>query len=151
VSFQETLDILEVENLVEKSTDVVPEDIWYTKEELREIRSQCKKQALETERTDGILERGLEHMVPRGSPHHSKCRRTSKNIVFLEQANEILEHGFLFHTDQLANEYRRASEISRIQARSRGCKDAVRAWGDLTSKDVVVLSSNNMRNSSQLN
>lgn len=140
VSFQETLDILEVENLVEKSTDVVPEDIWYTKEELRKIRSQCKRQALETERTDGILERGLEHMVPRGSPRHSKCPRNSKKIVFLEQANEILEYGFLCHTDQLADEYRKASETSKIQARSRGCKDAVRAWGELRSKHTNVSS-----------
>jgi hypothetical protein len=148
VSFQETLYILEVENLVGKSKDVVPEDIWYTKEELREIRSRCKKQALETERTDGILERGLERMVPRRSPRHSMCCQNSKNIVFLEQANEILEHGFLCHTDQLADEYRRASEISKIQARSRGCKDAVHAWGHPRSKHKVVRSSSISRNSS---
>jgi hypothetical protein len=135
VSFQETLDVLEIEKL-QGSKDVVPEDIWYTKEELRQIRSQCKQRALESERTDGILERGLEHMVPRGSSRHSKCRRQSKEIVFLEQANEILEHGFLYHTEQLADEYRRASEASKRQARSRGCRDAVRAWGDLKERAV---------------
>lgn len=140
VSFQETPDILEVEKL-EESDNVVPEDIWYTKEELREIRSQCKQRALETERTDGILERGLEHMIPRGSPRHSQCRRNSMNIVFLEQANDILEHGFLCRTERLADEYRRASEISKRRALSRGCKDAMRAWGDLKSEQAVLSNS----------
>lgn len=137
VSFQETLDVLEFEKL-EESKGVVPTEIWYSKEELREIRSQCKQRALETERTDGVLERGLEHMVPRGSPRHSKCRRQSKEVVFMEQANEILEHGFLYHTEQLADEYRRASEVSKRQARSRACKDAVRAWGDVKGTRIAA-------------
>lgn len=137
VSFQETLDVLEFEKLQE-SKGVAPTEIWYTKEELREIRSQCRQKALETERTDGVLERGLEHMVPRGSPRHSKCRRQSKEVVFMEQANEILEHGFLYDTEQLADEYRRASEVSKRQARSRGCNDAVRAWGDVKGTQIAA-------------
>ncbi|KAG7353174.1 hypothetical protein IV203_009223 [Nitzschia inconspicua] len=133
VSFLETLDILEFEKL-HKSKGVIPEDIWYTKEELREIRSKCKQKALEMEHTDGDVERGLEHMITRGSTRHSKHRRESMDVVFLEQANDILEHGFLYHNEQLADEYRRASEISKRQARRRGRNDAVRAWGHLSGE-----------------
>ncbi|KAG7338358.1 hypothetical protein IV203_011030 [Nitzschia inconspicua] len=105
--FLETLDILEFEKL-HKSKGVIPEDIWYTKEELREIRSKCKQKALEMEHTDGDVERGLEHMITRGSTRHSKHRRESMDVVFLEQANDILEHGFLYHNEQLADEYRKS-------------------------------------------
>lgn len=110
-----------------------PKEIWFSKEELRNIRSQCKRIAHQTEQNDGVIQRGLEHMVPRSSPRHSRARRNSKQIVTMEQANQILEYGNICDTERLAEEYKRATESSKRQALLRGFADAERAWGKAVS------------------
>mmetsp|Transcript_25939 Transcript_25939/g.42512 ORF Transcript_25939/g.42512 Transcript_25939/m.42512 type:complete len:187 (+) Transcript_25939:107-667(+) len=105
------------------------QEIWYTAEELSEIRHQCKLEAQRTITSTGNIERGLENMIPRGSQSPSD-KKYSREIVFSENANQILEYGYLCDTERLAHEYKQATEASKIQALVRGFSDSLKAWGE---------------------
>lgn len=104
--------------------DKARDQLWYSPEELSRIKEECKEDARRILATRSAPERGLEHFVPRGSPRFPSRRKHSRDVVFTEHANQILEYGYLCDEERIACVYRKVAEKSRRQALARGFSDA---------------------------
>jgi hypothetical protein len=100
------------------------DQLWYSSEELSQIKEECKEDAKRRRATRAEPERGLEHFVQKGSPRYPSRRKHSRDVVFTEHANQILEYGYLCDEERIACAYRKVAEKSRIQAIARGFSDA---------------------------
>lgn len=119
VTFADTEKVLEY-----VAHDKCREQLWYTHEELSQIKQECKETAKRTRESRSTPERGLEHLVRKESPKWPSRRKRSLSVVFTEHANQILEYGSLCDEEVLARQYKTVAEKSRIQAIARGFSDA---------------------------
>jgi hypothetical protein len=121
VSFSDETEVVEFEKDVKRR-----EKVWYTAEELNEIRHQCKLEARRTVNTG--LERGLENLAPRGLPCGAlSLRQYSRSVVLMEYSNQILEYGHLLDTERLAELYHRVAAPCGVIARHVAAQDASEA------------------------
>ncbi len=104
--------------------DKARDQLWYSSEELSRIKEECKEDAKRIREARAAPERGLEHFVPRGSPRFPSLKKHSRDVVFTEHANQILEYGYLCDEERIACAYRKVAEKSRRQALARGFSDA---------------------------
>jgi hypothetical protein len=119
VTFSDASRVLEYHQL-EKGR----EQLWYSSEELSRIKEECKEDAKRIREARATPERGLEHFVPRGSHRSPSRKKHSRDVVFTEHANQILEYGYLCDDERIAYAYRKVAEKSKRQALARGVSDA---------------------------
>lgn len=131
VTFSDTAEVVTVECI--EANQHNREEIWYSAEELREMKEEYYR--LEKDK------RNNEPRVSSSSPRSSRSctRKESRYIVLCEHANQILEYGYIWDTERLALEYKRASEQSKILALARGHFNAAACHNKtITKKDSVA-------------